>query len=666
MESPKSLEICYDLLFETAGDAILFMEGDRFIDCNHSALRMFGCTREQLLSVTPYAVSPPTQPDGQPSEAKALGKIEQAMAGAPQSFEWVHQRLDGTRFEVEVTLNSLELAGKPMLQAIVRDVTERKRLEKAVLAEQQKANDEMARLLAFETLLADISARLMGVSSQELKTEIPNAQRQICDLLGVDISSIYEPSSESAPRLKLTHLYRNHDSSTRPEALDAREFFPWCEQQVRAGKQVVIDAVRSLPPEANIDQGAFQYYGIQSSVVFPLVDRGSRILGTVSFGRVREERPWDEATIKRLRLAARIFAYTLSRQNAEASLRDSEARFLALSEISLVGIYMIQDGNLAYVNSAFAKMFGYEPAELVGCAPLMLIDPEDRTSAGQDMIKGPSGEVSENCNEFRARKKDGELRYFELFSAITVLNERPATIGNLLDVTERKLAEDEVRTAYNKLKLTLEDTVRTVSTIVEMRDPYTAGHQQRVANLAVAIGEELQLTPEVIERLRMVATLHDIGKIQIPAEILHRPGKLNPLERELIMRHPQSGYEIVKNMNFLPEVGHAIRQHHERLDGSGYPDGLKGEQIRLEARIVAVADVVETMASHRPYRPALGIDAALAEVSAHSGTFFDPQVVAACLKLFREKGFSFASPGARGEISPEAETKPPINLRTTL
>jgi putative nucleotidyltransferase with HDIG domain len=282
------------------------------------------------------------------------------------------------------------------------------------------------------------------------------------------------------------------------------------------------------------------------------------------------------------------------------------------------------------------------------------------------MIKGPSGEVSENCNEFRARKKDGELRYFELFSAITVLNERPATIGNLLDVTERKLAEDEVRTAYNKLKLTLEDTVRTVSTIVEMRDPYTAGHQQRVANLAVAIGEELQLTPEVIERLRMVATLHDIGKIQIPAEILHRPGKLNPLERELIMRHPQSGYEIVKNMNFLPEVGHAIRQHHERLDGSGYPDGLKGEQIRLEARIVAVADVVETMASHRPYRPALGIDAALAEVSAHSGTFFDPQVVAACLKLFREKGFSFASPGARGEISPEAETKPPINLRTTL
>ncbi len=221
MESPKSLEIRYHLLFETAGDAILLMDGDRFVDCNQSALRMFGCTREQLLSATPYAFSPPTQPpDGEPSQEKAFQKIEQAMAGAPQSFEWVHQRLDGTRFDAEVTLNSLELAGKPMLQAIVRDVTERKRLENAVLAEQQRANDEMARLLGFETLLADISADLLGVSSQELKTEIPNALRRICDLLGVDLSSIYEPSSESAPGLQLIHLYRNHDRPARPATLE--------------------------------------------------------------------------------------------------------------------------------------------------------------------------------------------------------------------------------------------------------------------------------------------------------------------------------------------------------------------------------------------------------------------------------------------------------------
>lgn len=308
-------------------------------------------------------------------------------------------------------------------------------------------------------------------------------------------------------------------------------------------------------------------------------------------------------------------------------------------------------------------MFGYETAELAGCAPLMLIAPEDRSSAGQKMIKRLSGDVSESRSEFRGRKKDGELRYFELFSAVTVLNDRPATIGNLLDITERKLADDKLQTAYSNLKRTLEDTVQTISKIVEMRDPYTAGHQQRVASLAVAIGEELQLTPEVIEQLRMAATIHDIGKIQIPAEILSRPGKLNPLERQIIMTHPQIGYEIVRNMNFLPEVAETIRQHHERLDGSGYPDGLKGEQIRLEARIIAVADVVEAMASHRPYRPALGIDVALAEVSAHSGTSYDPQVVAACLKIFRENGFSFAPPGSRKEILPEAKTKPPINLR---
>jgi len=663
MQNKENLESRYHLLFETAGDAILLMDGDRFVDSNQSALRMFGCTREQLLGARPYDFSPPAQPDGQLSEENGLHRINQAMSGAPQTFEWVHRRRDGTLFDAEVTLNSFELDGKPLLVAIVRDVTERKRLEYAILAEHQKANDEMSRLLAFEMLLTDISASLLGASAQELEIEIPSALRRICEFLGIDSSAIMEPTLAAAPGIELIYIYRNVEAPPPPERLVAKEIFPWCERQVQAGEKIVIDAVRLLPPEASIDKSSFQYYGVQSSLIFPLVDRGASILGTLSFGRVKEERPWDEAMVKRLQLAARIFSYTLSRRRAEVSLQNSEARFRALSEALPVGVYMLQDSKLAYVNPALAKMYGYERAELIGSDPLILTAPEDRNEAGEELIKRLSGEISENRYEFSGRKKDGEARYFELFSTAAVLNDRPATIGNLLDITEQKRADDKLQTAYADLKLTLEDTVQTIAKIVEMRDPYTAGHQQRVASLAVAIGEELHLAPDVLEQLRIAGTMHDIGKIRIPVEILNRPGKLNKQELELLKTHPDYGYDIVSNISFLSDVAQIIRQHHERFDGSGYPDGLKGEQIRLEARIIAVADVTEAMASHRPYRPALGIDVALAEVSKNSGTFFDPTVVAACMELFHKKGFSLASLNSKEESRPSG--KPPINLRAT-
>jgi putative nucleotidyltransferase with HDIG domain len=163
----------------------------------------------------------------------------------------------------------------------------------------------------------------------------------------------------------------------------------------------------------------------------------------------------------------------------------------------------------------------------------------------------------------------------------------------------------------------------------------------------------------------MAALIHDIGKINIASEILNKPGKLNTLELQIIMTHAQSGYEIVRNMNFLPEVAQTILQHHERLDGSGYPNGLQGDKIRIEARILSVADVIESMASHRPYRPARGIELALAEISTNSGTFYDSEVCSACLKLFNEKGFRLEFDHSVQSISNGVDLKHPINLRFT-
>ena len=176
-----------------------------------------------------------------------------------------------------------------------------------------------------------------------------------------------------------------------------------------------------------------------------------------------------------------------------------------------------------------------------------------------------------------------------------------------------------------------------------MRDPYTAGHQRRVGELAAAIAQELGLSDDKIHGLRLAASIHDLGKIKVPAEILAKPGKLTNIELMLIKAHAQAGYDILKDIAFPWPIATIVWQHHERLDGSGYPLGLKDDQILFESRIMAVADVVEAMASHRPYRPSLGMEATLAEIERGRGSAYDPAVVDACLKVIREGRFAFTS-----------------------
>jgi putative nucleotidyltransferase with HDIG domain len=174
---------------------------------------------------------------------------------------------------------------------------------------------------------------------------------------------------------------------------------------------------------------------------------------------------------------------------------------------------------------------------------------------------------------------------------------------------------------------------------VEMKDPYTAGHERRMTNLARTMAAEMGLPPEKIEGIRLAGVIHDIGKITLPTEVLSKPTKLSAIELALIREHVRLGHDILKDVQSPWPLAEIVLQHHERMDGSGYPRGLKGEEILIEARIMAVADVVEAMASHRPYRPSLGIDAALKEIENNRGVFYDDNVADACLRLFREKDF---------------------------
>jgi response regulator RpfG family c-di-GMP phosphodiesterase len=197
---------------------------------------------------------------------------------------------------------------------------------------------------------------------------------------------------------------------------------------------------------------------------------------------------------------------------------------------------------------------------------------------------------------------------------------------------------EELQASYERTRMILEGTVLAMSRIVESRDPYTAGHEQQVAGIACVISEKMQLPADRVEAIRVAGQLHDIGKIAVPSEILTKPGRLSPLEMEMVKTHCQNAYDILKAIEFPYPVARIILQHHERLDGSGYPQGLKGEDILLEARIIGVADVIEAISSHRPYRPAKDIEMAMKEITDHRGTLYDANVVDAALEIYRTKG----------------------------
>ncbi|MTD32346.1 HD domain-containing protein [Paludibacterium sp. dN 18-1] len=237
------------------------------------------------------------------------------------------------------------------------------------------------------------------------------------------------------------------------------------------------------------------------------------------------------------------------------------------------------------------------------------------------------------------RRKDGVLLELGLQAAIINWDNSPATIVMAQDITERKHTEQQIASYVKQLEGSMKATLQAVSNMVDLRDPYTAGHERRVGLIAYAIARELGWEPERCNAMEMTGLVHDIGKIAIPAEILSKPTRLTPLEMAMVRGHAQAGYDILKDVPFAAPVAEAIRQHHERMDGSGYPQGLKGDEILPEARVLAVADVIESMAAHRPYRAALGLNTALAEIEQGKGRLYDTEVAEAALRLVREKGY---------------------------
>lgn len=312
-----------------------------------------------------------------------------------------------------------------------------------------------------------------------------------------------------------------------------------------------------------------------------------------------------------------------SRVKAEQARRTSEENFRNMINNNSDGIVILSPRGIVYfMNPAAEDLFNNSSENFIG------------KHFGFPVVKGKTTELD-------IAREDGKIITAEMRVVKTSWEGEVAYLASLRDVTYRKQIEQDLQKSLSDLHETIRGTIRAMALAVETRDPYTAGHQRRVADLSRKIAEELKLAKDQVQGLYLAALIHDIGKISVPAEILSKPGRLNENEFNLIKCHPQVAFDILKGIEFPWPIVDIIFQHHERIDGSGYPRGLGGKKILFEAKILAVSDVVEAMAFHRPYRPAVGIDKALAEISQNKGKFYDDAVVDACLRLFEQKGFQF-------------------------
>jgi PAS domain S-box-containing protein len=327
------------------------------------------------------------------------------------------------------------------------------------------------------------------------------------------------------------------------------------------------------------------------------------------------------------------------RRKVGRALLESEEQYRLVVENAKESIIITQDIKVVFVNSAAIGMVGYSKEILTSKSFTDFIHPDDISMVVDHHLRRIKGEEVPPVYPFRIIGRDGTVIWCEINAAVIEWKGKPATLLFLTNITERRKADEELHQTLDSLRKAVSTTIQVMVSAIEMRDPYTAGHQSRVADLACAIAIEMGLPNDKIEGLRMAGSIHDIGKLSIPAEILSKPTRLTDIEFSLIKEHSRSGYEMLKNVESPWPLAQIVYQHHERMDGSGYPRNLKGNEILIEARIMAVADVVEAMASHRPYRAGLGIDAALAEIEKYKGIHFDNTVADACLRLFREKGY---------------------------
>ncbi len=678
----------YDYLSKYAHDIILLTdEHGNIIDANESAERAYGYPRAVLTTMNAKALR---------SDAARLKADEDwshwSEAGVVYETEQRHK--DGRTFPVEASARYIVVEGRKYLQAIVRDISERKHtaaMHDYLAALVESSTDAIIGVALDGTVASwNHGAELVyGYHSDEMigrsiMTVVPAELQSATAQLINKVTAGERIARHETERLRkdgarivvMLTLAPIHDDTNKVVGISgiasdvtqikqAEHSLRVSERRFRALVETVNDVFWEIDAELH-------YTYISAQVKNVLGYEPAEVIGRTPFELMRPDeaqRVWQTfESIHRERRPFSLLENTevrkdgslvvletngipivdqqgrfrgyrgidrdiTARKRAEEALEASEVRLRGIIEHSSDGLLVLnRDGDALFINPAAEALLGIAEADMLGKHIGLVAGGADSAA-----IEVP--------------RADGSVRYVDIRSTDFEWAGAPARIVTLHDSSAQRLLERERQLHTDRLQQTLIQTVTAIALTIEERDPYTAGHQQRVAQLAMAIGRELGLADDRVEGLYIGALIHDIGKIRIPAEILSRPGKLTANEFELIKTHPEVGYQIIKDIAFPWPVAEMVLQHHERLDGSGYPRGLAGDQIITEARIIAVADVIEAIISHRPYRPALSVDIALKEIGDKRGSLFDPAAVDACERLFREQRFRFQEAQLLSEVA---------------
>ncbi|MDH4210761.1 MAG: PAS domain S-box protein [candidate division WOR-3 bacterium] len=497
------------------------------------------------------------------------------------NFEIYFKKKDSSVFPAEVSASLFEIGDRKWIQGVVRDISDRKQSEMKLRESEERYRDLVEKAGA-AILLIDRDGKFSYYN------------KRFAELLGYSFDEMGKKELES-----IVH----------PDDF---------ERVVRIRQALIQGKTETFRHEFRgvRSDGGIVYLECDATA---MRDDGS-IIGTRSY-------IWD---------------VTL-RKTAEEEIKNSEERLKLLFEYAPDGYFLTDlKGNFLDGNKAIEEIVGYKKHELIGKSfvKAKLLSSDQIPSIYELLARNAMGHRT-GPDEFTLTRKDGSKTIVGIRTYPVKIDGKTVVLGIARDMTDYKRTQEELRKSYDRMQKVLEDTINALTSAVEKRDPYTAGHQHRVAILADAIAKKMKLPSHQKEGLHVAALVHDIGKINVPAGILNKPSSLSDAEFALVKDHVLVGYDILRTIEFPWQVAEIVFQHHERLDGSGYPMGLKGSDILMEAKILAVADVVESMMAHRPYRPARGKDKAITEIKVNKKKLYDVKIVKACLKVLSDTGFHF-------------------------
>lgn len=501
------------------------------------------------------------------------------------------------------------------------------------ISEQKKIQEQITQRLAVEENTTRVMSKLVG--NFDIEKAVNGALAELGKIHGADRAFLFLFYSEST-KMDNTHEWCGSGVKPLMESMQnlSTSDFPWLMKQLNSGKTVLVKEEAVLAAEAKHERSWLAKMGCQSLIALPVQVSGN-MTGFMGMAARADSERWPDEESQLLKSVADVVGDYLEQKREDDMRKMSDERFRRLAQASVEGLFILKDGVILDANHVAGGMLGYVPTDYQGKEFTGFVSEKDKPTI-QKLVAAP------NNIPFEAEvlKKDTKTLPVELQIRSVLYQDNPMTVIAMRDVSQRAAqpaGEEKLRTAQQAL----DGTIHALSLSVALRDPFAAGHGEGVASLAVAIAEEMGWEDEKLEGLRLTGTIHDIGKIGLPAEILSKPGKISDAERMLVENHPQIGYEILKDIEFPWPVAQIVLQHHERMNGTGYPAGLSGDNILPEAKILAVADIVDAMTSDRSYRPARGLENALEEIKRNKGTLYDPKVVEAAVKVIDRKGYPF-------------------------